>query len=246
VIRLAARAVEQRGHRVIYGDTDSLFVDVGAASEADAQRAGERLRGEIERDVAGALEREFGCTSRLALAFQKVYARFFMPEMRRGALGSKKRYAGLVGDELDVVGLEAVRRDWSAVARRFQRELLVRVLRDEPVDAFVAEFVAALRAGRFDDELAYRKAVRKPVAEYTKTTPPHVKAARLAGISGRRLVRYVMTKAGPEPVGRATAALDYEHYVEHQLKPIADAVLRFVPGPDFDALTGARKQLSLF
>ena len=31
-----------------------------------------------------------------------------------------------------------------------------------------------------------------------------------------------------------------------QLKPLADAILRFVPGPDFDDLSGARKQLSLF
>jgi len=246
VIRLAAGAVAARGHRVIYGDTDSLFVDVGAASGAEARAAGERLRAEIERHVGAALEREFACTSHLSLAFQKVYERFFMPEVRGSGAGSKKRYAGLVGDELDIVGLEAVRRDWSPVARRFQRELLGRLLRDEPAHDFVREFVDALRAGRFDDELAYRKAVRKAVADYTKTTPPHVKAARKAGITGRRLVRYVMTKAGPEPVGRTTAAPDHEHYVEHQLRPIAEAILRFVPGPDFDALIGARKQLSLF
>ena len=65
-----------------------------------------------------------------------------MPEIRGAAAGSKKRYAGLVGETLEIVGLEAVRRDWSAVARRFQRELLARVLRDEPVDAFVRTFVA--------------------------------------------------------------------------------------------------------
>jgi DNA polymerase-2 len=204
------------------------------------------LRGELQRDVSTAIERDFACASHLVLAFQKVYTRFFMPEVRRAATGSKKRYAGLVGDELEIVGLEAVRRDWSPVARRFQRELLARLLRDLPVDAFVAEFVAGVRAGRHDDELAYRKAVRKAVADYTRTTPPHVKAARKAGIHGRRLVHYVMTKAGPEPVGHTTAPLDYEHYVTQQLRPIADAVLRFVSGPDFDDLIGARKQLSLF
>jgi DNA polymerase-2 len=245
-IRLAAAAVARRGHHVIYGDTDSLFVEVGAASEAAARTTGERLRAEVEADVAAAIEREFGCPSRLALAFQKVYTRFFLPEVRRAATGSKKRYAGLVEGELEIVGLEAVRRDWSPVARRFQRELLERMLRDLPIDDFVRDFVAALRAGRFDDELAYRKAVRKAVADYTKTTPPHVKAARKAGITGRRVVRYVMTKAGPESVGRTTAPPDYEHYVTQQLQPIGDAVLRFVPGPDFDALVGARKQLSLF
>jgi DNA polymerase-2 len=246
VIRLTADAVVRRGHRVIYGDTDSLFVDVGATDDADARAAGERLRRELQDDVTAAIEREFGCTSHLVLAFQKVYSRFFMPEMRRAATGSKKRYAGLVGEELEIVGLEAVRRDWSPVARRFQRELLARVLRDQPVDAFVPEFVAALRAGRYDDELAYRKAVRKAVADYTRTTPPHVKAARKAGMQGRRLVRYVMTKAGPEPIGHTTAPFDYEHYVTQQLRPIADAVLRLAPGPDFDDLIGARKQLSLF
>ena len=246
VIRLAADAVVRRGHRVIYGDTDSLFVDVGAASDAAARAVGERLRDEVEADVAAAIEREYGCTSHLVLAFQKVYTRFFMPEVRRAATGSKKRYAGLVGDELEIVGLEAVRRDWSPVARRFQRELLARVLHDEPVAAFVPEFVTALRAGRFDDELAYRKAVRKPLADYTRTTPPHVKAARKAGGKGGRLVHYVMTKAGPEPVDQATEPPDYEHYVTQQLRPIADALLRFVPGPDFDDLTGAQKQYSLF
>jgi len=246
VIRLAAEAVERRGHRVIYGDTDSLFVDVGAASEADARAVGERLRAEVERDVADAVERTFRCRSHLVLAFQKVYRRFVMPEVRGAASGSKKRYAGLVGDELDIVGLEAVRRDWSPVARRFQRELLARIFRDEPIDDFVRTFVADLRAGRFDDELAYRKAVRKSLADYTKTTPPHVKAARKAGAGGERLVRYLMTRAGPEPVGRTTAPPDHEHYVEHQLRPIAEALLRFVPGDDFDTLIGAKKQLSLF
>jgi DNA polymerase-2 len=246
VIRLAADGVERRGHRVIYGDTDSLFVDVGARDDAAARAAGERLRAEIEHDVAAAIERDFGCTSHLVLAFQKVYARFFMPETRGAGTGSKKRYAGLVGAELDIVGLEAVRRDWSPVARRFQRELLMLVLNDQPVAAFVQTFVRELRQGRFDDELAYRKAVRKPLADYTRTTPPHVKAARKQGGAGQRLVRYVITKAGPEPVGATTAPPDYEHYVTQQLRPIADAILRFLDGPDFDDLIGARKQLSLF
>jgi len=173
-----------------------------------------------------------------------------MPEIRGGATGSKKRYAGLViepaGETLEIVGLEAVRRDWSEVARRFQRELLGRVFHDEPVAEFIRGFVAELRAGRFDGELAYRKAIRKPLAEYTKTTPPHVKAARKqAGATGR-IVTYVVTRAGPEAVGETSAPPDYDHYVGQQLKPIADAILRFLGGRDFDDTIGARRQLSLF
>jgi DNA polymerase-2 len=246
VIRLAAAAVERRGHRVIYGDTDSLFVDVGEPDTGRAATRGEALRDAIGRDVADALTGEFGVQSHLELEFEKVYARFFMPEVRGGETGSKKRYAGLVDGRLELVGLEAVRRDWSQVARRFQKELLGLVFHDRPVDDFVRGFVADLRAGRHDDELAYRKAIRKPLAAYTKTTPPHVKAARKQGGPSGRIVTYLMTQVGPESVGETTAPPDYEHYVTQQLRPIADAILRMLGGPDFDAITGAPRQLSLF
>jgi len=250
VIRLAAGAVADLGHRVIYGDTDSLFVDLGEPDTARAAARGEGLRAAIGGAVGDAVARDFGCTSHLELEFEKVYARFFMPEVRGGAMGSKKRYAGLVvgesGEEIELVGLEAVRRDWSGVARRFQRALLDLVFHDRPVADFILGFVADLRAGGFDGELAYRKAIRKPLAEYTKTTPPHVKAARKQAGAAGRIVTYVMTRSGPEAVGETTAPPDYDHYVTQQLRPIADAVLRFLGGADFDGITGARRQLGLF
>jgi len=250
VIRLAAAVVGDLGHRVIYGDTDSLFVDAGEGEVVRAAERGEALRATIGAAVGAAITREFGCASHLELEFEKVYARFFMPEVRGGATGSKKRYAGLIvspgGEALEVVGLEAVRRDWSGVARRFQRALLDLVFHDRPVVDFIRTFVADLRAGQADAELAYRKAIRKPLESYTKTTPAHVKAARKQDAGAGRIVRYVVTRAGPEPVGALTASPDYEHYVTHQLRPIAAAILRCVPGPDFDEITGARRQLSLF
>jgi DNA polymerase-2 len=247
VIERAARHVERLGHTVIYGDTDSLFVDCGDADLAGATARGAALREDIAESVAAAVADEFGCTSHLELEFEKVYERFFMPEVRGGAMGSKKRYAGLVDGRLELVGLEAVRRDWSGVARRFQRELLARVFRDEPLDDFIRGTLADLRAGALDGELVYRKAVRKPLESYTRTTPPHVKAARKEhGGDGGRIVRYVVTRAGPEPADALTAPPDYDHYVEAQLQPIAEAVLRFVPGVDFADLAGLRRQLSLF
>jgi DNA polymerase-2 len=254
VIRLAADAVQQAGHRVIYGDTDSLFVDAGEPDPAGAATRAESLRTAIGAHVAEALRAEFGVRSWLELEFEKVYARFWMPEVRGGAMGSKKRYAGLVvgprGETLELVGLEAVRRDWSAVARRFQRELLQLVFHDRPVEQFIRDFVADLRAGRLDAELAYRKAIRKPLEAYTKTTPPHVKAARKQAGGPGRIVTYVVTSAGPEAVGETTAPPDYDHYVTQQLRPIADALLRFLGATDFDAIAGISvpggHQLGLF
>ncbi|MDX2166467.1 MAG: DNA polymerase II [Deltaproteobacteria bacterium] len=250
LIKSAADAAQAAGYRVIYGDTDSLFIDSGEPDYATALAGAEALRRSIGDAVARVVRERYRCESFLELEFEKCYRRFFLPEVRSGKTGSKKRYAGVLVDaagaeRIEYVGLEAVRRDWSEVAKRFQRGLLERVFQDEAVDAFVRDFVADLRAGRHDDALAYRKAVRKDLSAYTATTPPHVRAARKLGEQAGRIVAYTMTLAGPEPLGEETAAPDYTHYLEHQLEPLADAILRFI-GTDFATLTGAQRQLSLF
>jgi len=248
LIQFAAAWVRGRGLAVIYGDTDSLFVD---PREEDAERAlalARELRGAITAAVAEHVRTAYRCDSHLELEFETLYRRFFMPELRGGKGGSKKRYAGLVasdaGEEIEFVGLESVRRDWTEVSKRLQQGLLDLAFHDRPVAEYVRDFVRRLRAGEMDDLLVYKKALRKSLDAYTKTTPPHVRAARLSGNAGR-IVEYVMTANGPEPAGAATAPFDYEHYVEHQLKPVADAILGLL-GEEFDDLLGKRKQLSLF
>jgi DNA polymerase-2 len=250
VIRGAARHAASLGYTVIYGDTDSLFLAAGEEDPAKALALGGELRMAIEREVAARVRAEFGCESRLELELEKLYRRFLLPEVRGGEVGSKKRYAGLlIGEDgterLELVGLEAVRRDWSAVSKRFQRELLDLVFHDRPVEAFIRGFLADLRAGKLDDLLVYKKAIRKSLDAYTETTPPHVRAARKLGEGAGRIIAYVVTAAGPEPVGATTAPLDYDHYVEHQIAPIADAVLRFL-GLEFADVAGTRQQLRLF
>jgi len=199
--------------------------------------------------LARRLRDDFGLDSFLELEFEKCYRRFFMPEVRSGAGGSKKRYAGLVGrdggeEAVEFVGLEAVRRDWTPLAKRFQRELLGLVFHDRPVEDFIRGFLGELRAGRLDDLLSYKKAVRKQLADYTRTTPAHVKAARKLNGPTARIVEYVMTTAGPEPVEERRNGLDYEHYVERQIEPIADAVLRFL-SIHFGDVVGRARQLEL-
>ncbi len=248
LIHLAAGEVRRLGHEVIYGDTDSLFVNVDEPDTARAEARAEELRVAISRMLVEHLRADFGVESHLELEYEKCYRRFFMPEVRQGTGGSKKRYAGLLGEDpgrIEFVGLEAVRRDWTPLAKRFQRELLDRIFHDRPVDDFVRGFLAALRGGELDHLLVYKKAVRKSLGDYTKTMPPHVKAARKQSGPPSRIVEYVMTDAGPEPADDRQGALDYEHYLEKQLEPIAEAVLRFV-GVHFADLAGRPRQLELW
>jgi DNA polymerase-2 len=250
LIRTAARYASERGFRVLYGDTDSLFIDAAEDDPTRALQIAKRLREEIGAFVTNEIRASYRCDSFLELEFEKLYHRFFLPELRGGKGGSKKRYAGLLvnaagQEQIEFVGLESKRRDWTDVSKRFQAGLLMRVFHDQPVVDFIRSFIADLHAGRYDGELVYRKAVRKALGDYTKTTPPHVQAARKQAAPSGRLIEYIVTRNGPEPFGQATAPLDYDHYVEHQLKPVADAILLFLD-TDFDTVTLAKKQLSLF
>jgi DNA polymerase-2 len=108
-----------------------------------------------------------------------------------------------------------------------------------------------LFAGEFDDRLVYSKGLSKDPEEYQGTAPPHVRAARALDADRRgagresRIVRYVMTVDGPEPVQKRSGAQpDYRHYAEKQLAPIADMVLRFY-GSDFARATAEAAQMEL-
>ena len=108
---------------------------------------------------------------------------------------------------------------------------------------------ARLLAGEYENELVLRKRLRRKLGDYVKNVPPHVQAARLCEQRGLPTpsrgswVEYVITTAGAEPAEAPLAPLDYEHYVERQLQPVADGILGFV-GTSYSALVD--KQIDLF
>jgi DNA polymerase-2 len=224
--------IEEEGLRVIYGDTDSLFVLLGPGRiEDECREVGENLVQALNRRWRGDLEHRYRVESFLTLEFDCHYLRFFMPTLRGSELGSKKRYAGLArrGGELalEFTGLEAVRSDWTPLAREFQRELYRRVFFDEPFEEYVRATVSDLFSGKRDRDLVYRKRLRRRLQDYEKNVPPHVQAALKRPKSGvDRWVRYVVTTHGPEPVENHPRSLDYQHYLDRQLAPAADALLR--------------------
>ncbi len=167
--------IEAGGRRVLYGDTDSLFIESGVEDPAAAIALGEALVAQLNEELAAYLEERWRVPSQLEVERERLYLRLFLPPARHGAAGARKRYAGLVEEhgERRVVftGLEAVRRDWTRLARRVQRELYGRLFRDQPVEEYLESLVRRLRLVEFDDELVYRKAMRKPPVAYTTTSP---------------------------------------------------------------------------
>jgi DNA polymerase-2 len=248
-LRWTRDAFQAEGYRVLYGDTDSVFVALDPdASLTEVRKTARDLRERVEREIADRVRREYRVEPRLELELERIYERFLQPRVRGGRQGSKKRYAGLVSGQIEIVGLEAIRRDWPAVAGRLQHAMLARVFTDQPVIPIVRETVSRVTAGELDSELVIRKRLRKgSVDRYTATTPPHIQAARKAGSAVERVVRYVITHTGPEPVlpGRPSPSeIDYAYYVEKVLRPVADAILCHL-GQSFDEALGRPRQLSL-
>jgi DNA polymerase-2 len=140
--------------------------------------------------------------------------------------------------------MEVVRRDWTELAKRVQRELYERLFKDRPVDDYLCEIVGEVRGGRFDDEIVYRKALRKRLEDY-EASAPHVVAARKMSGRPHRIIAYVITENGPEPADERRSQIDHEHYVQRQVRAVAEPVLSLL-GLDFDRVIGDDSQLSLF
>lgn len=251
--------IEAKGYQVIYGDTDSTFVSLnGKFSQHQADAIGQELVGYINQWWSDHLRQEYALNSMLELEYETHYRKFLMPTIRGQETGSKKRYAGLIGEgtneRLIFKGLESARTDWTPLSQSFQQQLYTMIFHGEDPAVFVRQFVEQTLAGNYDDRLVYQKRLRRKLSEYQKNVPPQVRAARMADEINRQLgrplqyqnrgqIEYLITLNGPEPKEYLNSAIDYQHYIEKQLKPIADAILPFI-GLDFKTLS--EPQLGLF
>ncbi len=239
--------IESKGFEVIYGDTDSLFVKINLESDATAEQTGKQIAAEVNSYWMDRLKIEFNVTSHLEMEYEKYYRKFVMTFARSGDTGAKKRYAGLKVlngiESLEFVGLESVRSDWTRLAKEFQVELYERIFRNKEIKSWINDVVKKIYAGELDDKLVYRKRLRKDVDQYTKNIPPQVKAAKMLNESSD-VIHYYITKRGPVPAELTHSDIDYDHYIEKQIKPIADSVLVFI-GENFDSIIQS-PQLNIF
>ena len=146
--------------------------------------------------------------SRLELQFERLYLKLFLPLARRGTRGARKRYVGSASRRarpVEFTGMEAVRRDWTALAKQVQRELYRRLFADQPVDAYLAESCDACAAASSTTSSSTASPCARTRDDYTATTPPHVAAARKSTQPPGGSIGYVITTAGPEPADNGAA-----------------------------------------
>jgi DNA polymerase-2 len=257
IIQQSREWIEQQGHQVIYGDTDSIFVWLGASftpvnPQEECQKIGSELAVGLNAWWQEKLQKEFAIKSALEIEFETHYHHFLMPTIRGSEEGSKKRYAGMVqrADKMEMVfkGLETVRADWTQLAKEFQKTLYEKVFLKQPYHQYINELVEQVLSGKKNQEMLYHKRLRRPVLGYQKSNPPHVKAARVYEQRSGELLRkgdvidYWITLNGPEPEQYQVSPIDYQHYIDKQLKPVADSLLSFV-GESFDEIIQPQMRL---
>ena len=234
VISSVISKAREMGLEVIYGDTDSIFVSYDE----------DKVRG-----ILRWVEESLG----LEVKLEKVYRSVLFTE-------AKKRYAGITEKgELDVVGLEAVRGDWSEVARRAQVDVLRILLMEESprrAEEAAMGWIRRVRAGDVPlKDLIIWKQLTKPPEEY-EATAPHAVVAREMRRKGWDVrvgdkVGFIVVKGSGKlhekvkPYFEVTRdQVDWEYYAEKQVAAACGRVLEAV-GIDESRLLSASKGVSL-
>jgi DNA polymerase I len=223
------------GLKVLYGDTDSLFV-------------------EYEEKLINQFIREIDKNLGLEINLGQLFKRILFTE-------AKKKYAGLLDDgELDVVGMEAIRGDWSNLARNVQNEVLKLVLQDgNPARArsYLMSLIKDLGSAKVSkSSLVIWKTLTKRPDEY-EVNAPHVEVARKMAKEGWPVsvgdkVGFIITKKPGKLYQKAEphfkvslGQVDYDYYVHNQIVPAAARVLEVFGIHEEDLLEPSRGQVSL-
>jgi DNA polymerase I len=215
-----SRAIDlarKMGLRVVYGDTDSLFVSYVK---------------DLVNEFINKVYDELG----LEIKVDKIYKRVFFTE-------AKKRYVGLTEDgKIDIVGFEAVRGDWTDIAKDVQEEVAKIVLTTKNVNEavnYVRKVIEELRANKISlEKLIIWKTLTKKAEEY-EVEAPHVAAAKRLEKLGIKVdvgnkIGYVIVKGSGSVSSRARPYIeakpqdiDVEYYVAHQIIPAALRILSY-------------------
>lgn len=237
LIKRTIAMAQKLGLTVLYGDTDSIFVDYDP--------------GKIQKLVEY-VESELG----FEIKVDKVYSKVFFTE-------AKKRYCGLLEDgRVDVVGLEAVRGDWAEISKEIQEKVVEIVLREEdPWKAvnYVREVINELENGRVPlSKLVIWKTLSKGLEEY-EVDAPHVHAAKLMISAGWKVgkgskIGYIVVKGGgkvsekavPFFMVKSASDVDTEYYVKRQIVPAALRILEYFGVKEGHFYSSSGRQQSLF
>ena len=232
-IKDAIKNIDKEGYKTIYSDTDSIAFLMNKKTKKHTLEFLKKLNSKMP----GIME----------LELEDFYNRGIWVTKRSGELGAKKKYA-LINYEgkLKIRGFETVRRDWCALARKVQNEIIKHVLEegnDKKALSYIKEIVKKVKQRKINKEdLIIKTQLKKPLSEY-KAISPHVVAARRmhemkVPISQGNLVEYFISQPQNSAGLKKTLVrdrvklpdekgdYDIEYYLKHQILPAVENIFQ--------------------
>ncbi|MBI4170617.1 MAG: hypothetical protein HY514_02900 [Candidatus Aenigmarchaeota archaeon] len=238
---------------VIYADTDSAFLKTKTINLDEAKKIGEGIARFVTDNLPGYLE----------LQFEKIYRTFIIL--------TKKRYAGLkyelAGDtwtnEIEMRGIETVRRDWCPLVSQVMLDVLDILLKEgdlqKAIDV-VKDVLEKLRHNQIDlDRLTIIKGITKHVDSYEGLLP-HIELARKMTMRNPQAAPRIGDRIGfviirgnqllskraedPEYVKKNNIEIDSDYYIHNQLLPPLERIFTSV-GVEKSEILGSGRQVSL-
>ncbi|HKL23175.1 MAG TPA: DNA polymerase domain-containing protein, partial [Candidatus Nanoarchaeia archaeon] len=219
--------IENKGYKVIFGDTDSVAFTREKSTKQEIKDLLEKLNNELP----GVMH----------LELEGFFKRGIWVTTRSGETGAKKKYAMIDENKnIKIRGFETVRRDWCQLARKTQDKVLRLILKygdEKKALEYIKTIINKLKKREIDkEELLIKTQLKKPINEY-KAISPHVVAAKKmkergipVGI-GTLIEYYIAESNTTSKLVRDKAKLtsekgkyDIKYYLEKQILPSVEQI----------------------
>lgn len=216
---------ERRGWRVIYIDTDSIFV-IGCTEEAFRE-----FVAWCNKELYPEIVKQFGCvTNDISLAYEKEFARIVFTGKKRYA-GKFSHYKGkraAKDSKPEIKGLEFKRGDTAKLARQLQEKVITSVITDEcddpnVIQGFIEEMKSYVLTQTIPaNECTISKNIAKELSEYKVrekkdgtpvAKPAHLQVAEILRERGMEVgtgtkIAYVVVDGSAAPM-KVIPAVDF-------------------------------------
>ena len=246
-IKTVISDAQKEGFKVIYSDTDSVFISLGKnKSKSEALE----FLDKVNKNLPGIME----------LENEGFYPKGIFVSSKMGHSGAKKKYV-LVDSEgsLVIKGFETIRRNWSRLGKDVQRNVFnIILVESDPKKAFdyVRKVVSDLYNGKISmDSLVITTKLQKNLSDYD-AIGPHVAAAMRMRDLGMKVVpgtviSYIVTKGKGPLRSRVSLKSEYkegsydaDYYVKNQILTVVEKIFE-VLGFSSDSLVKGSNQKSL-
>ncbi|MGB9749030.1 MAG: DNA-directed DNA polymerase [Candidatus Woesearchaeota archaeon] len=245
-IQSVIKAAEKNDFKVIYSDTDSIFISLGSKTMEEAELFASKVNLELPK--------------LMELEFQGFYPKGIFVSAKLSQYGAKKKYALLdEKNNLKVIGFEIVRRNWSSIGKEVQSKVLEMILRDNDVQkaaSYVKSVIEDLRKKKIKNEmLVIHTQIQKRAADYA-SIGPHVAIAKKMKEKGKvvkpgSIISYIVVSGEGKISSRVVipeecpeGSYDSNYYIKNQVIPSVEKIFE-VLGYNADEFLEEKSQSKL-